>query len=101
MKSISGCSVKNINGRDAWVAQSQSVKCLTSAQVMISRFARWSPASGSGLNAWSVESASDSVPPSLSALPAHSLSLSLSLSKINKYFKNVKKKNINGRSFKN
>ena len=48
----------------AWVAQ--SVKRLTSAQVMISRFVSPSPASGSVLTAQSLEPASDSVSPSLS-----------------------------------
>ena len=43
----------------SWVAQ--SVKCPTSAQVMISRFASSSPVSGSVLTAQSLESASDSV----------------------------------------
>ena len=70
----------------------QSVKCPISAQVMISQFVGSSPASGSVLTARSLEPASDSVSPSLSApLPlAVSLSLSLSLfrslslSKINK-----------------
>ena len=55
----------------------QSVKLLTSAQVMISWFVSSSPVSGSGLTAWGLEHASDSVS------PAHSLSLSLS--KINKH----------------
>ena len=45
----------------------QSVKHLTSAQVTISRFVSSSPASGSALTAQSLEPASDSVPPSLSA----------------------------------
>ena len=49
----------------AWVAQ--SVECLTSAQVTISRFMSSSPASGSVLTAQSLESASDSVSPSLSS----------------------------------
>ena len=48
-----------------WVAQ--SVERPTSAQVTISRFVSWSPASGSALTARSPEPASDSVPPSLSA----------------------------------
>ena len=67
-----------------WVAQ--VVKLLASAQVMISDFMSLSPASGSLLIDQSLEPASDSVSPSLSApsplvLP---LFLSLSLSKINK-----------------
>ena len=45
----------------------QSVK--TSARVMISRFVRLSRASGSVLTAQSLESASDSVSPPLSAPP--------------------------------
>ena len=39
-------------GRGAWVAR--SVKCLTSAQVMISWFVSSSPASGSVLTVWSL-----------------------------------------------
>ena len=64
----------------AWVAQ--SVKRPTSAQVTISRSVSWSPASGSGLMAQSLESTSDSVSPSLCPSPIHALSLSVS--KINK-----------------
>ena len=60
----------------------QSVKCLTSAQVMISRFMSSSPAWGSVLTAQSLEPASDSVPPSLSLCPPL---LVLCLSKINKH----------------
>ena len=56
-------------------------KASTSAQVMISRFVSSSPTSGSVLSAGSLEPASDSVSPSLSALPL--LTLCLSLSKIN------------------
>ena len=66
--------------RGAWVAQ--SVKHLTSAQVMISRFVGLSPALGSMLTAQSLEHALDSVCSSLSASPH--LMLSLCLSKINK-----------------
>ena len=64
----------------------QSVEHPTSAQVMIPRFVGSSPALGSVLTAQSLEPASDSVSPSLSAPPplALCLSLSLSLSKINK-----------------
>ena len=54
----------------------QSVKLLTSAQVMISRFLSSSPASGSVLTAQSLEPASDSVSLSLSAPPLFTLSLS-------------------------
>ena len=64
----------------------QLVKHPTSAQVMISQFAGLSPASGSVLTAQSLEPASDSVSPSLSAVPLLMLTLSLSLSKINKHF---------------
>ena len=63
----------------AWVAQ--AVERLTSAQVMISRFLGLSPVLGSVLIAQSLEPASDSVSPSLSAPPQ--LALCLSLSKIN------------------
>ena len=64
----------------AWLAQ--SVKRLTSAQVMISQFVSSSPASGSVLIAQSLEPASDSGSPALCAPPL--LILSLSLSNINK-----------------
>ena len=67
--------------RGAWVAQ--SVKCLTWAQVMISWFMGSSPKSGSVLTAQSLEPASDSGPPSLSA-PAL-LVRSLSLKNKNKH----------------
>ena len=66
----------------------QSIKCPTSAQVIISQLMSLSRASGSVLTAQSLEPASDSVSPSLSAplllTLCLSLSLSLSLSKINK-----------------
>ena len=58
----------------AWVAQ--SVKRLTSAQVMVSRFMGSSPTSGSVLTARSLEPASDSVSP-LCPSSTHTLSLSL------------------------
>ena len=61
----------------AWVAQ--SVKHLTSAQVMISQFMSSSPTMGSVLTAQSLEPASDSVSPSLSAPPLLMLCVSLSL----------------------
>ena len=61
-----------------WVAQ--SVKRPTSVQVTISRSVSSSPTSGSGLTAQSLEPASDSVSPSLSAPPP----FVLSVSKINK-----------------
>ena len=63
--------------RGAWVAQ--SVERPTSAQVMILQLVSSSPVSGSVLTARSLEPASDSVSPSLSApSSAHTLSLSLS-----------------------
>ena len=61
--------------RGTWVAQ--SVKCLTSAQVMISWFVGLSPMLGSVLTAQSLEPASDSVSPSLSAPSLLTLCLSL------------------------
>ena len=63
--------------RSARVAQ--SVKHLTLAQVVISRFKSWSPAKGSVLTAQSLEPASDSclsLSLSLSAPPLLILSLS-------------------------
>ena len=57
-----------------------SVKHPTSAQVMISQFVGSSPALGSVLTAQSREPVSDSVSPSLSALPPLMLHVSLSLS---------------------
>ena len=68
----------------------QSVKHLTSAQDMISQFMSLSPTLGSVLTAWSLETASDSVSPSLSAPPP--LTSSLSLSKLNQDLKKLKKK---------
>ena len=67
----------------------QSVGRPTSAQVMISWSVSSSPALGSVLTAQSLEPASDSVSPSLSDPPPLMLclSLSLSLSKINKTLK--------------
>ena len=74
--------------RGTWVAQ--SVKRPTSAQVMNSWFVSSNPTSGSVLTAQSLEPASDSLSPSLSALPplalCLSLSLSLSLSLKNNFF---------------
>ena len=61
--------------RGAWVAQ--SVKRLTLAEVMISRFVGSSPMSGSVLTARSLEPASYSVSPSLSAPLPLTLCLSL------------------------
>ena len=73
-----------MKGKDggAWVAQ--SVERPASAQVMISQFVGSSPASDSVLTAQSLEPASDSVSPSLSAPPWLVLSLSPSLSVKNK-----------------
>ena len=69
-----------------WVPQ--SVGRLTSAQVMISQFVGSSPMLGSVLTVQTLEPASDSLSPSLSAPPllvfCLSLSLSLSLSLKNK-----------------
>ena len=63
------------------------VKPPTLAQVMILGSMSWSPSLGSVLTARSLDPASDSVSPSLSASPL--LTLCLSLSKINKHQKNV------------
>ena len=65
----------NLEGlkRGAWVAQ--SVKHPTLAQVMISWLVGSSPTSGSVLTAQSLEPASNSVSPSLSAPPPLMLSL--------------------------
>ena len=67
--------IKQRDFRGAWVAQ--SVKRPTSAQVTISRSASSSPASVSGLMAQSLEPASDSVSPPLSAPPPFMLCLSV------------------------
>ena len=67
----------------------QSVMPLTLAQDMISQFVNPNPVLGSVLTAQSVEPASDSVSPSLSAPPP--LTLSLSLKIINKALKLKKK----------
>ena len=72
----------------AWVAH--SIKHLTSAHVMISPFPSSSPIAGSVLTAQGLESVLDSVSPSLS-LPSPPCALSLSLSKINKRKKKIKK----------
>ena len=61
----------------AWVAQ--SVKCPTSAWVMIAQFVSSSPASGSVLTARSLEPASDSVSLPVSAPPKLMFYLCLSL----------------------
>ena len=74
MSVIPNEAIKNSTWRGAWVAQ--SVKCLTSAQVMISQFVGSSPASGSMLTARSLLGI---LSPSLSAPPqlVHVCSLSL------------------------
>ena len=78
-----------LKGKESWGAWvPQSVKRLTLAQVMISRFVSPSPMSGSVLIAQSLEPASDSVPPSLSLLLPRLCSVSLSLSQ-NKYIKKI------------
>ena len=69
----------------------ESVKCLTSAQVMISQLLSSSPESGSVLTAQRLEPASDSVSPSLSAPPPLVLALSLSLKNKHQNFFNLKK----------
>ena len=65
----------------SWVAQ--SIGCPTLTRVMISQSVGSSPTSGSVLAARSLEPASDSVSPSLSAPPP--LTLCLSLSNKNKH----------------
>ena len=72
---------KVVDFRGAWVAQSGGR--LTLAGVMISQFVSLSPALGSVLTAQSLEPASDSVSPSLSARPL----LALCLSEMNKCLK--------------
>ena len=75
--------LNSVDSMGTWVAQ--SVKCLTSAQVLISWSVSSSPASGSVLTAQSLEPVSDSVSPSLSLSlslcpsTAHALSLSVSV----------------------
>ena len=77
IKQVTGLKSTRVVG--AWVAQ--SVEHPASAQVMISQLMGSSPASGSVLKARSLEPASDSVSPSLSAPPPLALCLSLSLKK--------------------
>ena len=74
--------------RGAWVAQSVEPRAsdFGSGQDLRSGFVGFGPTSGSVLTAQSLESALDSVSPSLSA-PSTARALSLSLSKINKYHK--------------
>ena len=81
----------------------QSVKCPTSAQVMISRFMGSSPVSGSVLTVQSLEPALDfmslslSLSLSLCLFPAHALSFSLSKIKIkSKHLKKEKKGHLGG-----
>ena len=74
---LRGKAVRTMKFRGAYVAQSFELP--TSAQVMISRFAGSSPTSGSVLPAQSLEPASDSVSPSLSAPPLPTPCLSVSL----------------------
>ena len=76
--SIPRTELKMEGNGGAWVAQ--SVERLTLAQVMISQFVGSGPASSSVLTAQSLEPASDSVSPPLSAPPLLALFLSLSLS---------------------
>ena len=70
---VKSSSYSKIDPRGAWVAQ--SVKSPTSAQILISWYVGSSPTSGSVLIAQSLEP----------ALGSGSLSLYLSLSKMNKY----------------
>ena len=85
---VNVCSLSQVNkhlktttARGTWVAQ--SIEHPTSTQVMILQFVGSSPAS-SVLTAQSLESASDSVSPSLSA-PSTTPPAYLSLSTINKH----------------
>ena len=64
----------------------QSVKYLTSAQVMMSPFLSSSPASGSALTAGSLEPVSDSVSPSHSQLLPWPHSVSVKIINIKKIF---------------
>ena len=75
LSELCGCLIERNGG--ARVAQ--SVKCPTSAQVMISQLVGSSPVSGSVLTAQSLEPASDSVSPSLFAPPPLTFCLSFSL----------------------
>ena len=69
----------------------QSVEHPTSAQVMISWFVSLGPTSGSVLTAQSLEPASDSVSPSLSAPPLLVLSLSFKNEQTLKKIKKISK----------
>ena len=72
----------------------QLVELPNSGQVMTSRSVNSSPVSGSMLTAQSLDPASDSVSPSLSALTPLTLCFTLSLSKINIKKKKKKRKRI-------
>ena len=72
------CNFESCSEEGTWVAQ--SVKRLTSAQVMISYLVGSSPALGSVLTAQSLEPVSDSVSPLSLLFPPLTLCLSLSLS---------------------
>ena len=78
--------LKNVICRGTWMAQ--SVERPTSAQVMISQFVGLSPTSGSVPTAQSLEPASDSVSPSLTAPLLLMLCLSDS-QKLNKCLKSI------------
>ena len=67
----------------------RSVKRPTSAQVLISRFVGSSLELGSVLTTQSLEAASDSGSPPLSAPPPHLLAFCLSLSKIKIHQKTI------------
>ena len=88
-------SPRIVKARGAWVAQ--YLERLTLAQAMIFWSVSSSPASGSVLTAWSLEPASDSVSPSLSAPSLLMLCLSLSLKnkhlRIKKYIYIISKAN--------
>ena len=72
----------------------QLVKSLTLSQVMISQYVSSSPVSGFVLTAQSLEPASDSVSPSLSAPPPLTLSLSASQKKKCNKKKLIKKETV-------
>ena len=84
----------HVLGRGTWVVQ--LVQWPTSAQVMISWFVSLSPTSGSVLTAQSLEPASDSVSPSLSAPPPLTLCLSVSKINIKKFLKRKKEYSSRG-----
>ena len=82
---------KNVVSRGTWVTQ--SVTCLTLAQVMISQFVSSGPMSGSVLTAQSLKPALDSMSPSLCPSFTHALSLSQKLIHV-KIKKNVVSQSI-------